>query len=66
VLYGVPVGRQDWYSAGRAQRGKPRVQFHLLLDEEHRQKLVALSNQLRLTGADVIRKLIVDAGLEDA
>lgn len=51
-----------FFAAGkRGQRGVERRQFHVLLTNEERAKLVALSNKRKLNAADVVRTLIVEA-----
>jgi hypothetical protein len=50
-----------FFRAGRGERGVTRKQFHILLSEKEMKKLVALSKRMKLTGADVLRKLIAEA-----
>lgn len=42
----------------RGSRGVDRVQFHVLLTKEEREKLVLLSHKKKMNAADVVRDLI--------
>lgn len=55
------MAKAPFYRAKRGARGVPRHPFHIRLEETLLKKLVALSKKLRLTGADVVRKLIEEA-----
>ena len=53
---------KGFYSSGeRSSRGIGRRQFHVLLREEEREKLVKLSHKMKLNAADVVRELIAKA-----
>jgi hypothetical protein len=45
-------------AAHRAKRGVPRKSFHILLEIQYMKKLVRLSRERRISGADVVRQLI--------
>ena len=45
-------------SGDRAERGVHRSQFHLLLSDNQRKKLVVLSKKMKKSAADVVRALI--------
>lgn len=49
------------YKAGRGERGVDRTPFHVRLDEKQREKLEKLSRKMKMTGADVVRRLIEEA-----
>jgi hypothetical protein len=44
-----------------ATRGVSRTQFHVLLDEKQRSKLLRLANARKVNAADVVRQLITAA-----
>lgn len=53
---------KGFYSSGeRGSRGVGRKQFHVLLSEDEREKLIILSHKMKLNAADVVRALIAKA-----
>lgn len=54
--------KKAYYSDGtRAERRTDRVQFHVALTKEEREKLVILSHKKKMSAANVVRDLISKA-----
>lgn len=50
--------KRGLYGSARGERGVKRTPFHILLDAKQRKKLEALSREMKLSGAQVFRKLL--------
>ena len=54
--------KKGFYSSDkRGVRGVERSQFHMLLAKEERDKLTRLTHKHKMSAADVIRHLIIEA-----
>ncbi len=54
--------KKEFYaSETRGVRGVERTQFHMLLAKEEREKLTRLTHKHKMSAADVVRFLIIEA-----